>query len=244
MMDAGADRSAPSLRVLVVDDSRLYREGLVHLLADGLGVDSSVVAASSLSGSLLQLAMHEPDVVIVNLASYQSDEILAAVAGRRPQAHVVVVGVDDTDQGQVIGCAEAGVSGYVTRDYSLADLIDVVRDVGAGGSHIPPRVSSALLRRVQEVALRRATPACLDNLTEREIQILRLIGAGFSNQGIADELTIELHTVKNHVHSLLTKLGVRRRGEAAALLSHWEGSPARSASPSRWSTAPAGLGRD
>lgn len=226
MIDTGAPRNAPCWRVLVVDDSRLYREGLVHLIEDRLD-GSSVTAADSLSALLLQLAAHEPEVVIVNLASYESDEFLAAIAERRPEVHLVVVGLDDTDERQVIGCAESGVCGYVTRDYSLADLMDVIRDVGGGGSHIPPRVSSLLLRRVRQAAVRRASPACLDTLTEREIQILRLIGAGFANQGIADELTIELHTVKNHVHSLLTKLGVRRRGEAAALLTGWSSSTNR-----------------
>lgn len=216
--------STPHCRILVVDDTRLYREGLVHLLAEQVGRDA-VRAADSLASVLVRLAagvVDVVDVVVVNLRTCQSEEILGAIAERRPDARVVVVGVDDADDRQVISCAEAGVSGYLTRENSLLDLVAVIAEVTAGGSHVSPRISSVLLRRVREVAVRRPGATSFDALTDREIQILRLIGAGYGNQRIADELTIELHTVKNHVHSLLAKLGVRRRGEAAALLTGWD----------------------
>lgn len=204
-------------RVLVVDDSRLYRDGLVGLLSARIGA-GAVAEADSLAALQTQLAEVEPDVVVVNLASGESVELLVAIADRRPETRVIVVGLDAFNERQVMDCAEAGVSGYVTRDYSLADLVSVIDEVTAGGTHIPPPISSLLLRRVREAARQRPEPARLEVLSQREIQILRLISAGLSNQDIANELTIELHTVKNHVHSVLTKLGVRRRGEAAALL--------------------------
>jgi DNA-binding NarL/FixJ family response regulator len=211
------ESSTARCRVLVVDDSRLYRDGLVDLLSDRFGA-GAVAEAASLAGLHAQLAVVAPDVVVVNLASCESGELVAAIAEKRPDAQVIVVGLDASDELQVIRCAEAGVSGYVTRDYSLADLVTVIDEATSGGTHIPPPISALLLRRVREAARQRPEPARLQSLTQREIQILRLIGAGLSNQDIADELTIELHTVKNHVHSLLTKLGVRRRGEAAAVL--------------------------
>jgi len=210
----------PSCRILVVDDSRLYREGLVHLLAAELGANA-VQAADSSSAVDPRPNTYEPGIVIVNLASCQGEDVPSAVVERWPQARVIVVGVDDTNVQQVISCAEAGVSGYVTQDYSLRELMDVIRDVTLCGSHVSARISAVLLHRVREVAVRRRGPECLDILTDREIQILRLISDGLSNQNIADELVIELHTVKNHVHSVLTKLGARRRGEAAALLTGW-----------------------
>lgn len=215
-----ADRRVPptsACRVLVVDDSRLYRDGLVEHLSARFGA-GAVSEAASLAALHTQLAVVAPDVVAVNLASCESGELLAAIADRRPKSQVIVVGLDASDERQVITCAEAGVSGYVTRDYSLVDLVAVIDEVASGGTHIPPLISALLLRRVREAGRQRTKPARLQALTQREIQILRLIGAGLSNRDIADELTIELHTVKNHVHSLLTKLGVRRRGEAAAVL--------------------------
>lgn len=204
-------------RVLVVDDSRLYREGLVQLLAAQLG-ESAVMAAESPVAVPVRLRGLRPDIVLLNLATSRSDLVLSAVAEVSPDARVVVIGVDDTDAPQVISCVLAGVDGYATRDYSLTDLLQVLRDVKNCGSHVPPRISSLLLAHVRESAAGRQGLSALDMLTQREIQILRLIGGGMSNQDIADELTIELHTVKNHVHSVLTKLGARRRGEAAALL--------------------------
>jgi DNA-binding NarL/FixJ family response regulator len=218
----GGQPSTARCRVLVVDDSRLYRDGLVDLLSGRFGA-GAVAEAASQAALHAQLAVIAPEVVVVNLASCESGELVAVIAGRRPEAKVIVVGLDASDEQQVIECAEAGVSGYVTRDYSLADLVAVIDEVAAGGTHIPPRISVLLLRRVREAARQRPAPGRLQALTQREIQILRLISAGLSNQDIADELTIELHTVKNHVHSLLTKLGVRRRGEAAAVLAGWTG---------------------
>ena len=215
-----AGRLGRRCRVLVVDDSRLYREGLVQLLAAQLG-ESAVMAADSSAAVRVRLRGHRPDIVLLNLATSRSDQVLSTVADASPDARVVVIGVDDTDAQQVIDCVHSGVDGYVTRDYSLTDLLQVLHDVTSCGSHVPPRISSLLLARVRQSAARRRGPSALDTLTEREIQILRLIGAGMSNQDIADELIIELHTVKNHVHSVLTKLGARRRGEAAALLAGW-----------------------
>ncbi len=215
--------STSRCRVLVVDDSRLYRDGLVDLLSERFGA-GVVAEAASRAALHAQLAVIEPEVVVVNLASCESGELVAAIVEKRPDAHVIVVGLDAADERLVIRCAEAGVSGYVTRDYSLADLVRVIDEVTSGGTHIPPRISALLLRRVRDAARQRPGPARLRALTHREIQILRLIGAGRSNQDIADELTIELHTVKNHVHSLLTKLGVSRRGEAAAVLAGVTGS--------------------
>jgi DNA-binding NarL/FixJ family response regulator len=217
--DVADEREPPTAgcRVLVADDSRLYRDGLVDLLSSRMGA-GAVAEADSLAAVRTQLAEIEPDVVVVNLASRESADLVAAIADRRPETQVIVVGLDASDERQVIDCAEAGVIGYVTRDYSLADLVAVIDEVTSGGTHIPPAISSLLLRRVREAARQRPKPARLQALSQRETQILRLITAGLSNQDIANELTIELHTVKNHVHSVLTKLGVRRRGEAAALL--------------------------
>ncbi|WP_168929334.1 response regulator transcription factor [Nocardioides sp. GY 10113] len=204
----------------MVDDSRLYREGLVELLSAGLGRGAvgSAASLSALEQLLAELPPDRPEVVVVNLAAARSNEILRTVEQLRAAAKVVAVGVDENDEGQVIGCAEAGVSGYLTREDSLADLISVIRNVSEGGTRVSQRISAMLLRRVRELAPERTTPARLEVLTDREIQILRLIGVGMSNRAIAEELTIELHTVKNHVHSMLAKLGVSGRGEAAALL--------------------------
>lgn len=207
--------------VLVVDDSRLYRDGLAVWLAGCLG-EGAVGTADSLAGLSAHLGVAQPDVVVLNLATVDTPGILVELSERATVAQLIVVGVDENDENQVMACAEAGARGYLTRACSLTDLIHVIEEVVAGRTRMPERISTLVLRRVREAATERRRVPAMQVLTDREIQILRLIGLGMSNQDIAGELTIELHTVKNHVHSLLMKLGVRRRGEAAAMLAAWD----------------------
>jgi len=109
------------------------------------------------------------------------------------------------------------VAGYHTRTESLDDLLVLMRKVAAGKSFCSPRVSAILLRRLSALASQRPPAVKEPVLTTRESQILRMLELGLSNQDIAAQLCIAVHTVKNHVHSLLSKLGVSTRAEAAAL---------------------------
>ena len=115
-----------------------------------------------------------------------------------------------------MACAEAGVAGFVTRDQSLADAVGVVESVTCGESACSPRTAAALLRRVAVLSGQRKPPEPPVGLTLRERQIAGLIARGRSNKEIARELSIEVSTVKNHVHHMLEKLGVAGRAEAAA----------------------------
>jgi DNA-binding NarL/FixJ family response regulator len=137
---------------------------------------------------------------------------LQAVA---PDAAVVATAVADTD-GEIVACAEAGVAGFVTRDQSLAEAVRVLESVACGESRCSPRTAAALLRRVAVLSAQREPPGLPDGLTPRECEIAELIARGCSNKEIARELCIEISTVKNHVHHMLEKLGVRGRAEAAA----------------------------
>jgi two-component system, NarL family, nitrate/nitrite response regulator NarL len=134
------------------------------------------------------------------------------------------VGVDDQSIGlaeaqeQVLQYVQAGAAGYVLQDESLEDLLERVRDAHAGRVRVSPKIAAALMSRVAEYAL------LLDQvelgsypveLTPREEEILAIIGQGLTNQEIADRLRIEVGTVKNHVHSILQKLDVNSRHEAA-----------------------------
>jgi DNA-binding NarL/FixJ family response regulator len=134
-----------------------------------------------------------------------------------PNVRVIVLGVSEDDESEIVACAEAGVVGYHMRTESLDDLLVLIREVAAGKSFCPPRVSAILLRRLSALASQRPPAGKELVLTTREAQILRMLELGLSNQDIATHLCIAVHTVKNHVHSLLTKLGVSTRAEAAAL---------------------------
>jgi DNA-binding NarL/FixJ family response regulator len=134
-----------------------------------------------------------------------------------PEAKVVSLGVAE-DDGAVLACAEAGAVGYVPREGSLNDLLAVIESVARGEAVCSPRIAAALLRRVASLAAHRSANQIPANLTSREREIVRLIDAGLSNKDIARRLCIEVATVKNHVHNVLEKLHLHRRGEAAAHL--------------------------
>jgi DNA-binding NarL/FixJ family response regulator len=214
--DAAADERlrATAVRALVASDIRLYREGLTDGLARSGRVEVVGTAADADTAVAHARAL-APDVVLVDLVMAGWEDAVRAIAGGEGDACVVVLGVREVED-EVIACAEAGVSGYVTREASLDELTDVVESVARGESPCSPRISALLLRRVAETAGRGRELPAAERLTRREAEIVGLIDEGLSNKQIAGRLSIEPATVKNHVHSILEKLQVERRAEAAA----------------------------
>jgi two-component system, NarL family, nitrate/nitrite response regulator NarL len=208
------DQVTSAIRVMVLDDTRLYREGLAHSLGGEEWV-AAVDTASGAEAALDRVGGFSPDVVLVNMATVGSVAILGAVVGAAPHACVVAIGVSERGDDVVI-CAGAGVAGYLLREASLADLRATIESVTRGEVRCSPRVAATLVRRVASRAAEGRSGVGRTNLTVRERQILGLIDQGLSNKEIAQRLSIEVRTVKNHVHSILEKLQVRRRGEAAA----------------------------
>jgi DNA-binding NarL/FixJ family response regulator len=205
------------LSILIVDDSRLYRESLAGILADQPGV-LSVSTAHGLESLQAQLDCGRPDVVLLNLASVKSRSLVRAVRERNCTTRLIVLGVNEDDDHEILQCAEAGVSGYLSRSDSLPHLLELICRVTSGETLFSPRIAAVLLRGLADRGTGRQQSPRLPTLTDRENQILRLLERGRTNREIAEELSIEVFTVKNHVHSVLTKLGVRRRGEAAAVI--------------------------
>jgi two-component system nitrate/nitrite response regulator NarL len=197
--------------VCVVASVRLYREGLADLL--GRDPSLAVVCVAADVGSFF--ADPPCDGAEIALLDMSVDGSLAAV--RRSSSlgdvpHVIAVAVPD-DEHQVIACAEAGVHGYVTCDEPLSELLGAIESAARGEARCSPRVTAVLLRRLR--ALAPAAPAAAVRLTSRELEVVALIAQGLSNKEIATRLRIEVPTVKNHVHNILGKLGVRHRAEAA-----------------------------
>ena len=203
--------------VLIASDIRLYREGLVEALGstDGIEVVGAVIDGRE---TLRELSRPETEVVLIHMAIPDSLATVRAIAQTHPQVNVVALGVPEIER-EVIACAEAGISGYVPRDGSVAQLIAAVKNAVQGELTCSPRIARDLLRHVALLAAER-----LDRdqgpwrLTPREMEIAKLVERGLSNKEIARELCIEISTVKNHVHSILERLNVQRRGEAAARL--------------------------
>ncbi|MGK8558171.1 LuxR C-terminal-related transcriptional regulator [Nocardia gipuzkoensis] len=199
-----------------MDDSALYREGLAAIMAEEWGA-AAVRTAADLTSMRTAITRDLPDIILLNLASDDSRALLVAARTASPASRVVVLGVREQDRDGIIDCAELGVAGYHLRSEPLDQLLKLIVAVAAGETLCSPRVTAVLLARLSSAAERGATARVL-GLSPREAQILRLVDLGLSNREIADRLCIEVHTVKNHIHNLLAKLGVRRRADAAAVL--------------------------
>jgi len=217
------------IRVLVVSDVRLYRDGLAQIFADErrlsvVGTAADVPAAARLA------AEHHPDVALVDMAMPQSAAAVRGIAAIAPGVKVVALGIRENEQ-DLIACAEAGVAGYVPRAASVPDLVTVLEGVGRGELLCSAHTAASLWRRVAALAARAGRTLEENTLTRREREIGTLIEAGLSNKDIAIRLGIEVATVKNHVHSLLEKLQVHRRGQAAARLQGSEVRFGRRATP-------------
>lgn len=203
-------------KVLIVDDCLLYRECLVGVLAARGGAVAPGVAWD-LTSLIAGIEATLPDVILLNMATHGSSMLLRQASRASPFARIVVMGVSEDDEPAIVECAEAGAAGYHLRNESLDDLVILMQRVVAGESLCSPKVSAILLRRLSALASQRP-PAAEDLvLTAREVEILRMLQAGMPNREIAGRLCIAVHTVKNHVHSVLTKLGVNTREQAAAL---------------------------
>jgi DNA-binding NarL/FixJ family response regulator len=202
-------------KILIIDDCTLQRENLAAILGRNSG--STPAVAWDLPSVCAALGEMAPDIVLVSMVTRNNIALLRAVREACPLAKVIVVGISEEDETDIIACAEAGVAGYHLRTESLDELLRLISKVVDGESACSPRVSAILLSRLSALAaLRQPGPRELV-LTAREIQILQMLEMGLSNRDIADQLCITLHTVKNHVHSVLSKLGVSTRTEAAAL---------------------------
>jgi DNA-binding NarL/FixJ family response regulator len=202
------------IRAAVVVETGFYREGLAAALAHSDGVRVVGQAQARQEGvSLVRRA--GPDVVLLDLGLARRAETVTAIAIAAPAARIVALCVDD-DVADVLPLAEAGIAGYVTREQSLEELVGVVRSVARNEMPCSPGVAGGLLRRVAALAAAGGARDGEALLTAREREIVELIRSGKTNREIAEELVIEISTVKNHVHNILEKLQVKDRAQAAA----------------------------
>jgi two-component system nitrate/nitrite response regulator NarL len=230
------------MRVFIISTIKLHREGLAEVLDRRTGIE--VVGTCADPGSLPPAVSAPRDaertIVVLDVAGWDVAEI-APRAARSSCAPVLAINVPARER-DVIACAEAGVACCLTAAASIEDLVDAVASVGRGEAPCSPWTSAILLRRVATLARERratASPALPETtparLTRRELEIVALVDRGLSNKEIANELCIELPTVKNHVHRILDKLGVRRRADAADIVrrSAWLASVAPAQPPGR-----------
>jgi two-component system, NarL family, nitrate/nitrite response regulator NarL len=200
--------------VFIIGEIRLYREGLASSLTSlGFTVTGGAAGAPE---ALESLSERGGDVVLIDMASADATEVSRAIAERFPTTSIVALAIPEVES-YVVACAEAGISSYVAREASLADLAAAIDAAGQGEAYCSPQIAGALLRHVRVLAVRRGVEHPeLPALTFRQREILALVDEGLSNKEISQLLHIEIATVKNHVHNILDKLQVHRRSEAAA----------------------------
>jgi DNA-binding NarL/FixJ family response regulator len=211
--DRSRDTQLSRPRLFILSDIRLLREGLALALSHQATVN--VVGSSDLSASPTRIAELRPDVLLLDAARPGGLDACFPLGQILPDMKIVAFAVAEVDR-EIIACAEAGISGYVSRTGSAEDVVAAVHRAIRGELLCSPRTAALLFSRVAAFSPKRDTTAGDDMLTRREYEIITLVEKGLSNKEIARFLRIGNATVKNHVHSILTKLKVRRRGEAAA----------------------------
>lgn len=197
-----------AIRVMVVDDHAVVRQGLRMFLS--MDPDIDVVGEAADGAEALRVA-HElhPDVVLMDLLMPVMDGIAATAAIRRELADVEVLALTSVlEDRMVVNAIQAGASGYLLKDTDAPELCRAIKAVASGQVPLSPRATASLVREI-------TTPTETQTLTERETEVLRLVAQGLSNKEIASILQIGLTTVKNHVGSILSKLGVQSRTHAA-----------------------------
>ncbi|RZQ61406.1 response regulator [Amycolatopsis suaedae] len=211
------------IRVCVVDDQTLVRKGIRGLL--DLSPDVEVVAeADDGAAAVTAIADHRPDVVLLDLRMPRHDGIwtLEALRQRGIDVPVLVLTTFDDDE-LALRALRAGAKGYLLKDVTLEQLVGAVRTLAAGATLVRPAITDRLLRVVRsgELApLTEADAAPVRELTERELEVLRLVAGGYSNREIGEALFLAEGTVKNHVSNLLGKLGTRDRTRAVLRALH------------------------
>jgi DNA-binding NarL/FixJ family response regulator len=204
------------LRVMVVDDHELFRSGLRRLLDSEPGID--VVADARRGDEAVEKAEQlRPDVVVmdINMPGISGIDATRELLKVSPDSAVLMLTISDADD-DVLNSVLAGASGYLLKDATLPQIVSAIHATSSGDSILSPRVAGTLLARLRRHGLREQAPPAAD-LSEREIDVLRLLVAGSDNGDISKQLNLSPSTVKHHVSNMLLKLGVENRIQAAVL---------------------------
>jgi DNA-binding NarL/FixJ family response regulator len=213
-----ADRAGPAeaIRVLIVDDHALFRRGLIMVLESEDGIDV-VAEAEDGEEAITKAEDFAPDVVLmdVRMPKFSGIEATRAIADVIPTAKILMLTVSDEEE-DLFEAIKAGASGYLLKEISIEEVADAIRAVVEGQSLISPSMASKLLTEFTSLAKRAEEKQNVPTpkLTERELEVLKLVAQGMSNREIASDLFISENTVKNHVRNILEKLHLHSRMEA------------------------------
>ena len=197
---------ADPIRILSVEDHPIFREGLATII--GSQKDMVLVAqAANAVEAMAEFRLHRPDITLMDLRlpGTNGTDTLIAIRGEFPRAHIIMLTTSDGD-GEIQRAMRSGASAYILKSMPKDELLDVVRSVHAGRRHIPPEVAARLAEHLSD-----------EDLTTRELEVLRLIRDGYRNKQIADQLAIAETTVNFHIKNLVDKLGANDRTHAVTI---------------------------
>jgi DNA-binding NarL/FixJ family response regulator len=209
---------ATRILVLVIEDNRLVREGLVAVL--GAQPDFKVVAAAEgVNAGLLKIRESKPHVVLVDaaLGNHDSHRLVETVRKESAESKVIVMDLLPAHE-DVIAFIRDGASGFIVKDATIEEFVRTIRSVAGGEQVVPPALTGTLLSHIVDQAVTRGTASVIEavRMTPRERGITELIAEGLSNKEIAQRLNIATYTVKSHVHNILEKLALHSRLQIAA----------------------------
>jgi DNA-binding NarL/FixJ family response regulator len=203
--------------IYLVANVRLYREGLVNSLSRHPGVE--VLGASSRADAMSDIGVLRADVILVDVSERDNLKLARQVSHTLPTLRIVALAVTESEA-DVLACAEAGICGYVTKDGTIDDLVAAVHRAISGEVACSARIAASLFRRVAALSSEHNGRATRLLLTTREYEIASMVARGMPNKEVARRLGLGAATIKNHVHNILQKMSIQRRGEIATLLAH------------------------
>ena len=208
----------PKIRVLLIEDNRLLREGITAMLNEQM--DIRVVSATGNGDAFEKAKRINPHVVLLDLGlrGQNSLRIAELIKKEYPKTEIVVMDLIPV-QAEIVEFVKAGVSGFILKDATIDDFLHTIRSVAEGKKVLPPSLTQSLFAHIVEYAIHSGKADRLMKavkLTKREHEVVDLIARGMSNKEIARELNIALHTVKSHVHNTLEKLALHTRLELAS----------------------------
>ncbi len=204
------------IRVMIVDDQEVVREGLRAILGTVPSIEVVGVAGNG-AQALESIAALGPEVVLMdlNMPIMNGVEATRNLQATHPDVKVLILTTYDAEE-WVLDAIRAGASGYMLKDAPRERLIEAIQGTAAGRSHIDPSVAGGLMARVAVSEASEPTSVAAD-LSDRELDVLRLLGNGMTNAAIAEQLFLSEGTVRNYVSAILTKLQVEDRTQAAVL---------------------------
>lgn len=208
-------RGAAPTRVVIVDDHVLYRRGLDLVLSSEEDIEV-VAEADGGAGAIEAVGEHRPDVVVMDVRMPRMNGIQACeeIKRRYPQTQIIMLTTSDEEQ-DLFDAVRAGANGYLLKDVPPEEVVEAIRTLRSGGSLVSPTMAASLMRQFASLTNAEGADADGSRLTEREREVLTHVARGMGNREIAKALFISENTVKNHVRSILEKLQLHSRVEAA-----------------------------